>query len=98
MHRAVVRAHSDAVLVEVGIRGVLEAPALVPELDRDDAEILARWMGTEGIGRRTARISFVLDAELAGRIFLACRRLAGSGNLSGSFSGFERLIVISRGP
>ena len=41
VHRTMLGAHGNAVLVKVRVRAVLEAPALAVELDGDNAQILA---------------------------------------------------------
>ncbi len=73
VHRAVVRAHRDAVLVEVGVGGVLEAPALAVKLHGDDAQVLAGGVLAAGRRRAAPGVALVLDAELAGRVLLARR-------------------------
>ena len=78
VHVAVMHAHRDAVLVEVGVGAVLQAPALAAELDGHDAQVLARRVrAARGLGRAT-RVALVLDAELAGRVLLA-RVSGGAG-------------------
>ena len=78
VHVAVMHAHRDAVLVEVGVGAVLQAPALAAELDGHDAQVLARRVrAARGLGR-AARVALVLDAELAGRVLLA-RVSGGAG-------------------
>ena len=78
VHRTMLGAHGDAMLVKVRVRAVLEAPALAVELDGDNAQILASGVSaTVGCGG-TSRIALVFDAELADRILLA-RVLGGAG-------------------
>ena len=72
MHRSMLCAHGDAVLLEVCVRAVLEAPLLATQLDGDDAEVLTSRMAT-GQSGRPARVSLVLNAQLAGRIRLPRR-------------------------
>ena len=71
VHRAMVGAHRDAVLVEVGVGAVLQAPALAVELDRDDAQVLAGRVLAAGHRRAAPGVALVLDAELARRVLLA---------------------------
>lgn len=68
VHRAVPRAHGDAVLIEVRIGGVLQTPTLADELDGDDAQVLARGVRATCGRRGAARVALVLYAELAGRV------------------------------
>lgn len=68
VHRAVPRAHGDAVLIEVRIGGVLQTPTLADELDGDDAQVLARGVRATCSRRGAARVALVLYAELAGRV------------------------------
>ena len=71
VHRAMLGAHGNAVLVKVRVRAVLEAPALAVELDGDDAQILAGGVSAAvGCGGASG-IALVFDAELAGGILLA---------------------------
>ena len=44
VHRTMLGAHGNAVLVKVRVRAVLEAPTLAVELDGDNAQILAGGM------------------------------------------------------
>ena len=78
VHRTMLRAHGNAVLVKVRVRAVLEAPAFAVELDGDNAQILASGVSaTVGCGGASG-IALVFDAELAGGILLA-RVLGGAG-------------------
>ena len=78
VHRTMLGAHSNAVLVKVRVRAVLEAPALAVELDRDNSQVLTGGMGTAvGCGGASG-IPLVFDAELAGGILLA-RVFGGTG-------------------
>ena len=71
-------AHSNAVLVKVRVRAVLEAPALAVEFNGDNAQVLASGVGTAvGCGGASG-VALVLDAELAGGILLA-RVFGGAG-------------------
>ena len=71
VHRAMLGAHGNAVLVKVRVRAVLEAPALAVELDGDNAQILAGGVSSAvGCGGASG-IALVFDAELAGGILLA---------------------------
>ena len=82
VHGPMLSTHCNAMLREVGIGAVLEAPALAAELDRDDTKVLARGMGAMGIGSRTARVPLVLHAKLTGRVGLTCWRCSGSSNVT----------------
>ena len=71
VHRAMLGAHGNAVLVKVRVRAVLETPALAVELDGDNAQILAGGVSAAvGCGGASG-IALVFDAELAGGILLA---------------------------
>ena len=71
VHRAMLGAHGNAVLVKIRVRAVLETPALAVELDGDNAQILAGGVSAAvGCGGASG-IALVFDAELAGGIFLA---------------------------
>ena len=78
VHRAMLGAHGNAVLVKVRVRAVLEAPALAVELNGDNAQILAGGMGAAVGCSGASGIAFVFDAELAGGILLA-RVFGGAG-------------------
>ena len=72
VHRAMLGAHSNAVLVKIRIRAVLETPALAVELDGDNAQILAGGVSAAvGCGGASG-VALVFDAELTGGILLAC--------------------------
>ena len=71
VHRAMLGAHSNAVLVKVRVRAVLEAPALAVELNGDNAQILAGGMGAAVGSGGASRVALVLDAQLTGGILLA---------------------------
>ena len=71
VHRTMLGAHGNAVLVKVRVRAVLEAPALAVELDGDNAQILSGGVSAAvGCGGASG-IALVFDAELAGGILLA---------------------------
>ena len=78
VHRAMFGAHSNAVLVKVRVRAVLEAPPLAVELDGDNAQVLTGGMGTAVGCGGASRVAFVLDAQLTGGILLA-RVFGGTG-------------------
>ena len=96
VHRAMLGAHGNAVLVKIRIRAVLEAPALAVELNGDNAQILAGGVSAAvGCGGASG-VALVLDAELAGGILLAqvlgctcrgdiARVLLGFGQVDGDF-------------
>ena len=78
VHRTMLGAHGNAVLVKVRVRAVLETPALAVELDGDNAQILAGGVSaTVGCGGASG-IPLVFDAELTGGILIA-RVLCGAG-------------------
>ena len=78
VHRTMLGAHGNAVLVKIRIRAVLEAPALSVELNGDNAQVLAGGVSAAvGCGRASG-IALVFDAELAGGILLA-RVFGGTG-------------------
>ena len=78
VHRTMLGAHGNAVLVKVRVRAVLEAPALAVELNGDNAQILAGGMGAAVGCSGASRVALVFDAELAGGILLA-RVFGGTG-------------------
>ena len=78
VHRTMLGAHGNAVLVKVRVRAVLEAPALAVELNGDNAQILAGGMGAAVGCSGASGIALVFDAELAGGILLA-RVFGGAG-------------------
>ena len=71
VHRTMLGAHGNAVLVKVRVRAVLEAPALAVELDGDNAQILAGGVSAAVGCGGASRVALVFDAELAGGILLA---------------------------
>ena len=78
VHRAMLGAHGNAVLVKVRVRAVLEAPALAVELDGNNAQVLTGGMSAAvGCGGASG-VALVLDAELTGGILLA-RVFGGTG-------------------
>ena len=87
VHRPVNLAHDDAVLAEVRVGAVLEAPGLAAERDGNDAQILAGGMRAVRTRCGTPRVSLVLDAELAGRISLADARAPRGGDVTGVLLG-----------
>ena len=78
VHRTMLGAHGNAMLVKVRVRAVLEAPALAVELDRDNAQVLASGVSTAVGCSGASGVALVFDAELAGGILLA-RVLGGTG-------------------
>ena len=78
VHRTMLGAHGNAVLVKVRVRAVLEAPALAVELDRDNSQVLTGGMGTAVGCGGASRVALVLDAQLTGGILLA-RVFGGTG-------------------
>ncbi len=84
VHGTVLPAHDDAVLAEVCIGAVLEAPRLALQRHGDDAQVLAGRVVAEGRGGRTAGIALVLHAELAGRVHVA---VGGGGPCRGDVAG-----------
>ena len=90
VHGTMMRAHGDTVLVEVGVGGVLQAPALAIEFDRHDTQILARRMGTAHGRGAASGVALVLDAELAGGILLA-------GVLGGTSGGDIAWVLLGLG-
>ena len=90
VHGAVVRAHGDAVLVEVGVGRVLQAPALAAERDGDNAQVLACGVGAARGARGAAGVALVFDAELAGGVLLA-------GVLGGACSGDLARVLLGLG-
>ena len=71
VHRTMLGAHGNAVLVKVRVRAVLEAPALAIKLNGNNAQILAGGVSAAvGCGGASG-IALVFDAELAGGILLA---------------------------
>lgn len=96
VHRTMLGAHGNAVLVKVRVRAVLEAPTLAVELDGDNAQILAGGMSAAVSRGGASGVTLVLDAELAGGILLAhvlgctcrgdiARVLLGFGQVDGDF-------------
>ena len=78
VHRTMLGAHGNAVLVKVRVRAVLEAPALAVELDGDNAQILAGGVSAAvGCGGASG-VALVFDAQLTGGILLA-RVFGGTG-------------------
>ena len=77
VHRTMLGAHGNAVLVKVRVRAVLEAPAIAIERDGDNAQVLAcRMSAAVGCGGASG-VALVFDAELAGGILFA-RVLGGT--------------------
>ena len=62
VHRAMLGAHGNAVLVKVRVRAVLEAPALAVELDGDNAQVLASGVSAAVCRGGASRIALVFDA------------------------------------
>ena len=71
VHRTMLGAHGNAMLVKVRVRAVLEAPALAVELDGDNAQVLTGGVGAAVGCCGTSWIALVFDTELAGGILLA---------------------------
>ena len=90
-HWRVLAVKRDAVFVIIDIRRVLKVPLRMVDRDRNDTVILPRG------GIQMSSIAFILAAERAFRIraFLALRAAAIA---FGSFSGLERLTVMSKSP
>ena len=83
VHRAMLGAHGNAVLIKIRIRAVLETPALAVELNGNNAQILAGGVSAAvGCGGASG-IALVFDAELTSGILLA-RVLGGTcrGNVA----------------
>ena len=104
VHRTMLGAHGNAMLVKVRVRAVLETPALAVELDGDNAQVLASGVSAAvGCGGASG-IALVFDAELAGGILLA-RVLggAGRGNVArvllglGQVDGDLKIAPVGRG-
>ena len=77
VHRTMLGAHGNAMLVKVRVRAVLETPALAVELDGDNAQVLASGVSAAVGCSGASGIALVFDAELAGGILLA-RVLGGT--------------------
>lgn len=98
MHGTVGRAHGNAVLVEVGVRAVLEAPALAPRVMGTIAG--SAWqVCTHGTAApRPGHPSFSMRQHAGYFTVIASPADASRRNLAWVFSGFERLMVISIDP
>ncbi len=80
-------------LVVVEVRRILERPRLSPECERDDA------MVRPGRMVHVTAISYVLDGEEPFRIIrLRCGWDKARAISRGSFSGFDKLMVMSSVP
>jgi len=73
MHGPMLRAHGDAVLFKVRIRAILQAPALSPQLDGNNSQVLAGRVRAQRARGGATRIPFVAHAQLAGGIRLNIR-------------------------
>ena len=78
VHRTMLGAHGNAVLVKVRIRAVLEAPALAIKLNGNNAQVLTGGMSAAVGCSGASGVALVLDAELTGGILLA-RVFGGTG-------------------
>ena len=83
VHEPMGAAHHDAVLLEVGVGAVLEAPGLAAQPERDDAQVLAGGMGAQGRACPATGVALVLHAEGAGRVLVACRAGRAGGARTG---------------
>ena len=81
VHGAMLGAYADAVLLEIGIGAVLQAPGLPAQLDGDQAQVLTGGMASRDRGG-AARIALVLEAELAGGILDVVRGSTGGRDVA----------------
>ena len=101
LHRNMLTVKDDAMLIVIHIWGILKSPGAVIYSDRNDSVILSGRM------INSSCISFVLRAKKTFRITAGFYKLGSSDCLRicfasfaaaiafGSFSGLERLMVIS---
>ena len=91
LHRRVLSVKNDAVFIIIYIRRVLKSPLAVVDGQRNDPVVLSGRMVD------AAGIAFIFHTELAFRIS-TCLCFSAAAMAFGSFSGFDRLMVMSMSP
>lgn len=90
-HWSMLAVKHNAMLIVIHIRRILESPRSIIDCDRNNSVVLPCRM------INTSRISFIFRAKKTFRItsgfYIPCR-----GNCFGSFSGLDKLMVISISP